>query len=158
MIPKGWTCRRIHFWVNDIDHILKIDVIQAKIIAKIPAPGVVALNDLAVSREDGYVFSNDADGHKMYRIKHNEAQLYWRDLERGRPNGVWAEKDRLLVATSNSHKLLSISRQDRKSTLLSHGLGRGDGIEALDNGGYLLTDYSGRIFLFFSSGVSTYAA
>ncbi|NND07879.1 MAG: hypothetical protein HKN87_15990 [Saprospiraceae bacterium] len=145
--PKGMDLQEDTLWVNDINQIVKIDVIQAKVIARIKAPDVVALNDLAVS-PDGYVFSNDADGHKMYRIKNGEAKLYWRDLEQGRPNGVWAEKDRLLVATSNSHQLLSVSRGDRKPTLLSKGLGRGDGIEALADGGYLITDYGGRIFYF----------
>ncbi len=143
--PKGMAISGNTLWLNDINQIVKIDIAMGEIVEKITVPLVVELNDLSIDPE-GTLFTNDADGHKMYVLKNGKPEIYWEDVSRGRPNGVLAEENRLLVATTNSHKLLSIDKATRLAHVLSDDVGRGDGIEAVGNGGYLISDYSGRIF------------
>lgn len=143
--PKGMDLQDDTLWVNDRNKVVKVNVASGKIIKKFIIPQAVFLNDISVS-PDGLVFTNDADGHQTFWLKEGEFQTFWVDLEKGRPNGIWAEENRLLVATSNSHKLISIDRRDRKNTLMAEDIGRGDGIEGIGYGDYFLSDYTGRIF------------
>ncbi len=145
--PKGMDIYDDVLWVNDVDRVCKIDISTGKILKKYSVPNVVFLNDLSVS-PSGEVFVTDADGHQVFRLRDERFQLYWRELEKGRPNGILAEEDRLLIATTNSHKLLHVDRATRKPRLLIDNIGRGDGIEALGNGDYFISDYRGRIFYF----------
>ncbi len=147
--PKGMDIRGDVLWVNDISEVVEIDVVAGKIVRRYPVPNVVFLNDISIS-PGGEIFTNDADGHQTFRFRDGRFQLFWKDIERGRPNGIWAEEDRLLIATSNSHKLISVDRSSRRPHLLAEGIGRGDGIEAVGNGDYFVSDYSGRIFYFSS--------
>ncbi len=143
--PKGMAIFEDTLWLNDVDKVVKIDVGIGEIIDKYIVPRVVFLNDISVSSK-GEVFTNDADGHQTFQLKDGKLHLFWMDVERGRPNGILVEDDRFLIATTNSHRLLSVDRHSRKSTLLAQNIGRGDGIEAAGNGGYFISDYTGRIF------------
>ncbi|NND35457.1 MAG: CapA family protein [Saprospiraceae bacterium] len=145
--PKGMDLNEDILWVNDINQVVKIDVSTGEILKRYDIPQAVFLNDISVS-PDGMVFSNDADGHQTYWLQGDSFTIFSADVTQGRPNGIWAENDRLLIATSNSHQLLSVDRGDRKPTLLANTIGRGDGIEGLGHGDYFVSDYSGRIFYF----------
>jgi ketosteroid isomerase-like protein len=149
--PKGMDLQEDTLWVNDKHHIIKIDVRLGTIIEKIKVPNVVFLNDISVA-PDGVIYSNDADGHQMFKIENGELELFWEDTEKGRPNGVFAEADRLLVATTNSHRLFALDRNTKKITTIKEDIGRGDGIEAIGDGGYLITDYEGRVFHLAANG------
>ena len=145
--PKGMDIRDDTLWVNDINNVVKINLSDGRILKRFIIPQAVFLNDISVS-PDGVVFTNDADGHQTFFLQGDHFTLFWADVDKGRPNGIWSEKDRLLIATSNSHQLLSVDRSSRKTTLLHDEIGRGDGIEAVGTNDYFVSDYSGRIFYF----------
>jgi poly-gamma-glutamate synthesis protein (capsule biosynthesis protein) len=143
--PKGMALHENTLYVNDDQKIHKIDVNSGKIIKTIRPEGAAGLNDIAVGK-DGVVFSNDADGNQTFVLKNDKAYIFWQDRYKGRPNGVASEADRLLIATSNSGQFLAVDKVNRDTRIVATGIGRGDGIEAVGNGDYLITDYSGRIF------------
>ncbi len=145
--PKGMDIQGNFLYVNDKHFIVKIDVNTAKIVERHRPPGVVFLNDLVVT-PSGTVFSNDADGHTIYQLKDGQIDVFWRDLSSGRPNGLWNEDDRLLIATTISKQLLALDKRSGIATVLQEDIGHGDGIEAVGNGGYLVTDFQGRIHYF----------
>lgn len=145
--PKGMDLFDDTLWINDRNKVVKVNVATGQILQKFLIPQAVFLNDISVS-PDGRVFTNDADGHQTFWLRDGNFQTFWVDLEKGRPNGIWAEEDRLLIATSNSHQLISVDRRDRKNTLLAEDIGRGDGIEGIGRNNYFLSDYSGRVFYY----------
>ena len=103
---------------------------------------------------DGAGFSNDADGHKVLQRVSDDWHVFWRDEEQQRPNGIWVESDRVLLAMNWSKQLIAIDRKTKEKTLLLDGIGAGDGIEAIGNGGYLITDFLGQVFYLSPEGKS----
>lgn len=149
--PKGMELYQNFLYVNDKHFIVKIDVLAGKIVEMIQLPGAVFLNDIAVDK-DGTVYSNDADGHQIYRFRDGKAEVFWKDPESGRPNGIWIEKDRLLLATTISKQFMAVDKTTKAVTVLKKQIGHGDGIEPVKKNTYLITDYMGRIYLYTKKG------
>lgn len=142
--PKGMDIDGDTLWVNDRDAIIEWDLSEDRLRKRHVLNDIVFLNDIGVG-PDGEVFSNDADGHKVLKLKNDEWMIFWSDAEQQRPNGIRVEKDRILLAMNWSHQLIAIDRDTQERTLLLDGIGAGDGIEATINGGYLITDYLGQL-------------
>lgn len=145
--PKGMDMQGNYLYVNDQHRVLKIDVVSGEIVKEYPITGAVFLNDLAVD-EDGTIYTVDSDGQQVFQLKNGKAKVFWQDRNRGRPNGIWLDQDRILLTTTQSNQLIALDKILRKATVLQANVGTGDGIEALENGGYLVTDFQGRIFYF----------
>ncbi|MEM6317380.1 MAG: CapA family protein [Bacteroidota bacterium] len=147
--PKGLTMHNGFLYANDQHEVLKIDPNSGKIIQKYPITGAVFLNDLDVDT-DGTIYTVDSDGQQVFRIKSGRAKVFWQDRQRGRPNGILVEKDRILLTTTRSSQLIALDKTLRLTDVLQADIGTGDGIEPMGNEDYLLTDFQGRIFYFSS--------
>lgn len=145
--PKGMELYENFLYVNDDQTIHKIDVTTGKIVAQHQPVGALGLNDLTID-ENGTVYSNDFAGHQIFELKNGRSEVFWQHRTRGRPNGIWNEKDRLLVAMFGSGELVAVDKTNRTGKVLHTDIGRGDGIEAVGENDYLITDYDGRIFYF----------
>ncbi len=145
--PKGMELYQQFLYVNDEKIIYKIDVTTGKIVEKHQPIGAVSLNDITVDK-DGTVFANDMNGHQIFRLKNGKSDIFWQDRNQGRPNGIWNEPERLLIAMFGTGQFLAVDKHTRKSKLLTQSIGRGDGIEGIGEKDYLITDYTGQIFYF----------
>ena len=152
--PKGMDIDGDTLWVNDRDAIVEWDLIEDKMLKRHTLTDIVFLNDIGVGPK-GDVFSNDADGHKVLKLEDNEWHVFWNDKEEKRPNGILVEKDRLLLAMNWSGELIAVDRKTKKRSLVLDDIGAGDGIEPTGNGGYLITDYLGRLLYLSPKGIDT---
>jgi sugar lactone lactonase YvrE len=143
--PKGMDISGDTLWVNDRDAIVEWDLQKNALIKRYELDNIVYLNDIGVG-PDGAVYSNDADGHKVLTLQDGQWEVFWDNTEKQRPNGIWVEADRILLAMNWSHQLIAMDRETKEQTLLLDEIGAGDGIEALGNGDYLVTDFHGRVF------------
>jgi len=151
--PKGMGVFNNRLYVTDIDHLVEIDIAEGKIVKKFPVKNAGFLNDVAVD-ENGMVYFSDMDGSRnhIYRLKNSEVELWLQHAEVSRPNGLYAEKHKLVFGNSGDGKLKAVSYIDQKISLKGVS-GRGiDGVEADGKGGYLISDWSGRTDYISSDG------
>ena len=142
--PKGMGVYGGFLYVADIDAILKIDIKKGKIAKRIKADPTFGLNDISIS-SNGTVYVSGSNSNRIFTIEKNKLKVFMED-DYDRPNGLLVEDDRLLALTSGSSTLYEIDYQKHEKKQLAAELGHGDGIAAIGDGSYFLSDWGGRVF------------
>ena len=141
--PKGMGIVGNSLYVADIDEVIEIDIESSQIVKRYIVEGTPTLNDITV--KDGVVYISGSDSNKIFALKNGQVSLLL-EGELGRPNGLLAESDRLLMITSNSSQLESIDLNTLERKILVGGLGHGDGIVPAGDGHYLASSWRGELF------------
>jgi sugar lactone lactonase YvrE len=151
--PKGSGIHKDKLYVADIDRLVEIDVPAGKVITTYQAPGAQFLNDVAID-EEGSVYVSDSSSlnSAIYRLKGEKISLWLRGSEISRPNGLYAEKARLIVGNSGDGKLKAVGWGNKAiKTIAVTGSGI-DGIAADGEGNYFISDWTGATSLVTPSG------
>lgn len=144
--PKGTAIVADTLYVADIDELVLIDIIKGDIIRKVTIAGIGMINDIT-SDDDGNLFISDTDSNKIYRYSGGRMSV-WLDKGLDRPNGLLAEKERVLLASMGSMDFVSLDIDSGTKKIIATGINRGDGIAFTGiQGCYLLSDWSGEIFM-----------
>jgi len=144
--PKGLGIYKNRLYVTDINELVIIDIEKGEIIQKIPIEGAGFLNDIDIDSE-GVVYISDSDTGKIHKYQDGEMSE-WITEGLKRPNGIFVEKDRVLLNTSEGQELISINPATGEMKVLVTEIGRGDGVEFTGiEGYYLVSDWSGEIFI-----------
>lgn len=141
--PKGMGIRDNKLLVADIDEVVEIELETGAIVHRYGVEGTPTLNDITVYQ--GEVYVSGSDSNTIFELKDGKLTPILTG-ELGRPNGLFAETDRLLMITSSSSELYSIDKATKAPKLLVGKLGHGDGIVPVGNGGYLASSWRGEIF------------
>ncbi len=144
--PKGMGIDGDYLYVTDVNELVVIDIPAASIVERIPVKDAAFLNDIAVT-PDGKVYFSDSNTGKIHI--YNKGNLEeWVSEGLQRPNGLYIENERILLASSGSNDLKEINPATGKATILATGLGAGDGVEftGIENL-YLVSDWNGEVFL-----------
>lgn len=144
--PKGMGVYGDRLYVTDIDELVVIDINQGSVIDKVPLEGASFLNDIDVDT-DGTVYISDSDTGILWIYENGElSQWITEGLER--PNGLFVEESRVLLASSGSSDLKVIDKSSGSFESVTSGIGAGDGLEFTGQEGYYVaTSWSGEIFL-----------
>lgn len=151
--PKGMGVLKNSLFVADLTELVEIDVKTGKILNKFEAPGVVMLNDVSVSAK-GEVFTSDSRGHKIYRYFEGKIEIWLDDPELKNPNGVFTEKEDLIVASAGTGRILRIDYKTKKQTLWANANDTADGIVVDKNGNYWISCWKGEIYQVSKDGKS----
>lgn len=144
--PKGLGIHNGLLYVTDIDELVIIDIEKGEIVQKVPIEGSSFLNDLDIDSE-GVIYISDSNTGKIHKYQNGEISD-WITEGLKRPNGIFIEKDRILLTTSEGQVLRSIDPVTAEMKILTSEIGRGDGIRFTGiEGYYLVSDWSGEIFL-----------
>jgi len=141
--PKGMGLVDNSLFVADIDQVVEINVEDGMVINRYPVEGTPTLND--ITTKDGIIYISGSDSQKIFKLENGTVSLIL-EGDLGRPNGLYAEKGRLLMLTSNSSLLESIDLESMDRTKLVENLGHGDGIVPAGNGTYLASSWRGELF------------
>lgn len=164
--PKGLGLRDGTLYAADINQVAEIDVKTGKVVKTHEAPGATFLNDVAV-HEDGRVFISDMLDNQIWVLEDGKLSLWLDSTVLDHPNGLLAEKDRLVVATWGVPKedfstdvpgsLLAVDVTTKKIEKLGDKpIGNLDGIEPDGKGSYLVTDwFNGGLFRISADGNAT---
>jgi sugar lactone lactonase YvrE len=127
--------------------LVEIELETGRILNRIPFTGSGFVNDLAVD-EQGAVYVTDSKSNRIYRVVGGQAEIWLEDDAIKDPNGILVEKDRLLVGVSSDGTIKSIDLKTKQvTTFLTLGPGAVmDGLVSDGKGGYLFSDYRGRIY------------
>lgn len=143
--PKGIALSRGLLYVADIDRVVVIDAATGLTRRRLPVPGAVFLNDLAIA-PNGEALVADSDASRIYAIRTDMVEVWLESDLLASVNGLLAEPSRLVVTTMQG-RLLAIDYDTRAITVLADGLGDADGVAALEDGRYLVSEWPGRLFV-----------
>lgn len=96
--PKGMAISGGKLYVADITRVRVVDLASGKLVSTIDVPNAVFLNDMT-SDQSGKVYVTDMLADAIYRIDGNTPELFIRDAVLASPNGVFADGNRLIVAS-----------------------------------------------------------
>ncbi len=143
--PKGVMAGGDALYVADIDQLVVLDAATGAIRRRVQAPGAQFLNDLAFA-PDGQVLMADSATQRIYAVRSDTAEIWLEHRLLESVNGLLAEPNRLIVTTM-AGRLLSIDYQSRAVTVLAEGLGDADGVAALGDGRYLVSEWPGLMYV-----------
>jgi len=141
--PKGLGLYGNILYVTDVDEVISINVETNSIIKRYPVTDAGMLNDISIDK-DGTVFITDMDTGKILTLKGEIISLWKSDIVK--PNGIFVEEDRILIASSDS-KFTEYNKTSKEAKVICEGISRGDGIELMNSGSYLVSDWQGEVFL-----------
>ncbi len=142
--PKGMGIFGNKLFVTDIDRIVEIDIANAVIINEFQVEGARFLNDITIS-PNGDVYISDMATAKIHRIHKGILETWFTSEEFINPNGLLYEDKEILVGTRNG--IYSIRIEDQRLWQLIKDTGSIDGLVADGQGGYLISDWQGKIQL-----------
>lgn len=142
--PKGMGILGNSLFVADLKDLVEIDLKTGNILKRHPALNSVMLNDVSVSPR-GEVFVSDSRGHKLYRYVDGKMELYLDDPNLQGPNGVFAEKDYMIVASAGTGNLWKLDYTTKKYTSWAMTNKTADGILRYGND-YLISCWHGEVY------------
>jgi sugar lactone lactonase YvrE len=139
--PKGMGIYDGKLYVADIDRIHEVDIAGGTIANSFPVDSAKFLNDITVDG-NGRVFVSDTGTGNVHVLEGGKVTTWLTGLDG--PNGLLSEGDNMMVAQWNQ-KTLSIVGSDMQVTMKTDSIDNPDGIEALGNGGYLVSSWNGMV-------------
>jgi sugar lactone lactonase YvrE len=139
--PKGMAHFDGKLYVADINELVVINIKSAEIEKKVVVPGAIFLNDVTVDSK-GTVFVSDMMTGKIHRYAKNVLKDYATKLEN--VNGLKAIGANLVVGAG---KNLYLFDSNKNRLNLASGFAQGiDGIESLNEGGFLVSCWAGLLY------------
>ncbi|MHA6287926.1 SMP-30/gluconolactonase/LRE family protein [Maricaulis sp. CAU 1757] len=142
--PKGMARLDGRLFVNDLDHVVEVDLASGEVTGHHPIEGAEFLNDAAA--HDGALYLSDSRLGRIYRWRDGASEIWLEDAALAGLNGLLPEADRLLVTTMDDGAVLAIDWAEQTITRLADGLGRLDGIAAAGEGRYIVSAWPGRVW------------
>ncbi|TPN75425.1 ATP/GTP-binding protein [Mesorhizobium sp. CU2] len=156
--PKGMAISGGKLYAADITKVRVVDLASGKLVSSIDIPGAVFLNDMTQDSE-GHVYVSDMLADTIYRIDGDRPELFVKDPLLASPNGVFADGDRLIVAswgkgikadfsTAEPGGLLSIDLATKTITPLpgAQKFGDLDGVVAIGDTIYATANPVGKLY------------
>lgn len=142
--PKGMALVGDRLYVTDIARIVCIDRRTGEVVDSWPAPGAGFLND-AVAGPDGRVYASDSATSRIYVLENGMVHVWAEDEALSAINGLWLEDDRMLAVTM-AGRFVSVTLDGETVTVIGEGLGDGDALAPDGQGGYLSSEWPGRVY------------
>lgn len=149
--PKGMGISGNKLYVTDIDRLVMLDVNAGAVLKTYAVTEPVYLNDVTVAA-DGTIYVSDNRNDKIYYLQNDTLQVFMEGASLQKPNGLYAEANRLAVGSTQNNALRFIDLQTKQITEVADGLGVTDGVIPAGKGNYFVSDWNGRIFWINSKG------
>jgi len=139
--------------VADVDELVEVNIASGEIAKRHEAKGAIFLNDVAVG-EDGTVYASDTPMNTIWRLKDGNFEPWLANDALNGPNGLLVQGGKLIVAAfgklpGEGQKqelggLFAVDVEDQSLSKLANGelIGNLDGLQALQPGIYLVTDWA----------------
>ena len=146
--PKGMAVLNGKLYVTNIDELVEIDINSGKVSNRYKVEGASFLNDVAVSPDNKVIFS-DSDKGKIHVLENGKVQV-WAEPGVERPNGLIANNGKVYLASNG--KLQEITQNGKVGEVLAEGIGAGDGVVAVDESTFLVSNWNGEVFYVLGPG------
>lgn len=153
--PKGMGYYKDRLYVTDVDQIVAINLADGKI-AKTWSVSYAEpfLNDITVDNK-GVVYVSDSKQDKIFKIENDKLDVFMEGEQLQKPNGLLAQKGKLMIGSTAVNTLRSIDLATKKITDVASGMGATDGIVTDNKGNYMVSDWNGQVFWVTAKGDKT---
>lgn len=155
-MPTGMTVRGDSLFVVDRTGLVEISIDTAQVVSRFPVPGGQFLNDVAFD-DQGRAYVSDSRASAIRRMVDGKFEAWLSGGEINDPNGLCFDGTRLIVGNSGDGSLKAVGLED-KSVITLASLGHGsimDGIACDGAGGFIASDFNGRVFRISAKGETT---
>ncbi|MBN2349273.1 MAG: hypothetical protein JXJ22_10565 [Bacteroidales bacterium] len=142
--PKGMGIYKNSLFVAELNSVVEIDIEKGEIKRIYRTLNAKFLNDIAVCK-GGAVFISDMKGNAIYQIKDGKIQLFIQSDKLNNPNGLFVEKETLLVGLDGKVVKIDIYSKNISDYILNTG--GIDGIVPDGKGNYMISDWAGNVYL-----------
>jgi len=151
--PTGLALHDRSLYAADVDELVEINAASGEIVKRYPANGAVFLNDVAAAG-DGTIYASDTPMNTIWRLKDGVFEPWLANDTLNGPNGLLAQDGKLIVATfgklpgdGQKQELgglyaIDIEKQSIAKLGASEAIGHLDGLQALQPGAYLVSDWA----------------
>jgi outer membrane protein assembly factor BamB len=151
--PKGVVVKGERLFVADITRVVEIDVKTGATVATHVVPGAKFLNDTALA-PDGRILASDSDAGRIYALDGDVATILLEDARLAEVNGLLPENAWLVIVTMKG-LLLAMDWKTKALTQIGSGFGNGDGVAALGDGRFLVSEWPGQLWAVNADGTKT---
>lgn len=151
--PKGMGVFENSLFISDVDELVVADIPTGEITDRVSFDGEPNVNDITVG-EDGAVYISGSASNKIYKYAGGQLEEIFSGTDE-RFNGLYWEKDRMLLITSGSGQFIEIDWVTKEAKVISENMGHGDGIAPVGDGGYLTSSWKGALFYVSPDGIAT---
>ncbi|SDG28669.1 hypothetical protein SAMN04487996_11744 [Dyadobacter soli] len=142
---KGMGVLGNKLYVTEMTQVAEIDLATGKILNRYPVEGAKFLNDITVDTKKRVVYITDSGHGKVWSVTDGKVSL----VSEGDPlkgtNGLLFENNQLLIGNGDG-TLFSMDPATKKLTTIAKVSGGIDGIVALGNKSYIVTEWAGKIW------------
>jgi sugar lactone lactonase YvrE len=149
--PTGLALHDRTLYAADVDELVEINAASGEILNRYQANGAIFLNDVAVD-QDGTVYVSDTPMNAIWRLKDGAFEPWLANDELNGPNGLVVQGDKLIVSSFGKLPdqgkpelggLFAIDLKDQSVSKLGNDpIGNLDGLQSLEPGIYLVTDWA----------------
>lgn len=151
--PTGLALHERTLYAADVDELVEINAASGEIVKRYLANGAIFLNDVAVG-EDGAVYASDTPSNTIWRLKDGAFEPWLANDTLNGPNGLLVQDAKLIVASfgkvpSEGQKqelaglfAIDVEKQSVSRLGESETIGNLDGVQLLQPGTYLVTDWA----------------
>lgn len=154
--PTGVRIHNDKVYVVERTGVAEIDIETARILRRFPIADPGLLNDLTI-HESGAIYVSDSFRARILKIENGKVETWLEGPAIERPNGMLVEKGRLLVGCGASASIVVVDLATKQtSTLVKlEGSPIMDGLVSDGRGGYLFSDFTGRVYHATAAGEKT---
>jgi len=149
--PKGMAIYQNKLYVSDIDRLAEISLTDPKKIKFYEAPHSQFLNDVAIGK-NGIVYVSDTGTGRIYKLENGVFGIWGKVAPLQQPNGLLCDKGHLLIGTGEGiFSADPVSGNVEKLVSLTGGI---DGLKAVGNGKYIVSDWKGKVQVVSATGAT----
>ena len=142
---KGMGILGGKLYVTEMTQVAEIDLGSGKILNRYPIEGAKFLNDITVDTKKRIIYVTDSGHGKVWSITGGKVSLVLEGDPLKGTNGLLFENNQLLIGNGDG-SLLSLDLATKKLSTIAKVSGGIDGIAALGNKSYIVTEWAGKVW------------
>lgn len=154
--PTGLFIHADRLWTVDRENLVAIDIDAGAVLERYPIPEPGFPNDVTFDG-DGNAFISDTRGNRIYRFRDGVFEVWLEGADVRSPNGMLVDGTHLLFGNSDDGCLQRVNLADKTvQTVAMVGDGANvDGLRSDGSGGYIISDFNGRVLHVTAEGTVT---
>lgn len=149
--PKGMGISNGKLYVADVNALVEIDIASGAVSKSYPVEGAQFLNDVTIDG-NGKVYVSDSNTGVISVLENGAVTTYLTGVDG--VNGLLSDGDTFLAASFSKGTLNTIDAS-KQVVLKADSVENADGIEAVGDGGYLVSSWNGKVTYVSADGKTT---
>ncbi|RAJ93027.1 hypothetical protein LX87_04539 [Larkinella arboricola] len=142
---KGMGILGDKLYVTEMTQVAEIALSSGKILNRYAIPGAKFLNDISIDPQKKTVYISDSGESKIWALTNGKINLVLEGAPLKGTNGLLVDNNQLLIGNGDG-SLLAMNPATKQLKTIGKATGGIDGIVALGNQKYVITEWGGKIW------------